>query len=130
MNKLKAANTAAKLVKQASIAAAVPAIATSVDLELILMQQALNSISQGVLITDAQRRTIYVNDAFAQMTGYAKSEIIGGSCAMLQGVGSNPETVNAMRTSLEAGQSFHTHRIIGQPTYVKQHIQTMKLINI
>lgn len=82
-------------------------IAKSVNQELILQEQALNSISQGVLITDSQRRTTYVNDAFEQMTGWAKSEMMGGSVAILQGVGTNPETIKALRTALNAGQSFH-----------------------
>lgn len=82
-------------------------IAKSVNQELILREQALNSISQGVLITDSQRRITYVNEAFEQMTGYTKPELMGGSVAILQGVGTNPETINALRTALNAGQSFH-----------------------
>jgi diguanylate cyclase (GGDEF)-like protein/PAS domain S-box-containing protein len=78
------------------------------DQALRLMQQALNAISQGVLITNAQRRTTYVNDAFEQITGYAKSEMMGESCAILQGDATNLETVNALRTAVNAGQSFHT----------------------
>jgi diguanylate cyclase (GGDEF)-like protein/PAS domain S-box-containing protein len=107
MKKLKTANSAAQLVNRAAADAATSAISTSVDQELVLMQQALNSISQGVLITDSQRRTTYVNDAFEQMTGYAKSEIMGESCALLQGVETNLETVNTLRTALDAGQPFH-----------------------
>jgi len=45
--------------------------------------------------------------AFEQITGYSKAELMGGSCAILQGAGTNPETVNALRTALNAGQSFH-----------------------
>jgi diguanylate cyclase (GGDEF)-like protein/PAS domain S-box-containing protein len=76
--------------------------------ELRLRQQALNSISQGVLITDAERRITYINDAFEQITGYAKAELLGGNCAVLQGVGTNLETVNELRIALNSGQSFHT----------------------
>jgi|GEM_PF-1118483 len=76
MKKLKVAKPGPQLVKQATVVATDPAISTSVDQELVLMQQALNSISQGVLITDAQRRTTYMNDAFEKMTGYAKSDLI------------------------------------------------------
>ena len=82
-------------------------IAFSMNQELLLRQQALDSISQGVLIADTQRRTTYINDAFEQITGYAKAELMGGSCAVLQGVGTNPETVEQIRTALNAGQSFH-----------------------
>ncbi|MFY9137192.1 putative bifunctional diguanylate cyclase/phosphodiesterase [Zwartia sp.] len=107
MNKLKAANAAEKLAKKAPSVATVSPTATPEVQELILMQQALNSISQGVLITDSQRRTTYINDAFEKMTGYARSEIMGGSVAILQGAGTNPDTINALRTALNAGQPFH-----------------------
>jgi diguanylate cyclase (GGDEF)-like protein/PAS domain S-box-containing protein len=82
------------------------AIAKSMNQELVLHQQALNSISQGVLITDAQRRTTYMNDAFEEITGYSRSELMGGSCAILQGIGTNCETVSNLRAALDAGQSF------------------------
>ncbi|MDO9024271.1 EAL domain-containing protein [Zwartia sp.] len=82
-------------------------MAKSVALELLLQKQALNSISQGVLVTDAQRHTTYMNNAFEVITGYAKAEMMGGSCAILQGAETNPETVNALRAALNAGQSFH-----------------------
>jgi diguanylate cyclase (GGDEF)-like protein/PAS domain S-box-containing protein len=107
MKKLKATDAAEKMVKQAQSAETDSPTSTSEAQELILMQQALNSISQGVLITDSQRRTTYINDAFEQMTGYAKSEIMGGSVAILQGAGTNPDTINALRTALNAGQPFH-----------------------
>lgn len=82
-------------------------MAKSVNRELLLRQQALNSISQGVLITDAQRRTTYINDAFIRITGYAEPELIGGSCAILQGAETNLETVNELRSALNAGFAWH-----------------------
>jgi len=84
------------------------AMVHSINQELLLRQQALNSISQGVLITDNKRHVTYINDAFEHMTGYTRAEMMGGSCAVLQGVSTNPETVNALRTALDAGQSFHS----------------------
>jgi diguanylate cyclase (GGDEF)-like protein/PAS domain S-box-containing protein len=84
------------------------AMVNSINHELLLRQQALNSISQGVLIADTNRNTTYINDAFEHMTGYTRAEMIGGSCAVLQGAGTNPETVNALRTALDTGQSFHS----------------------
>ena len=84
------------------------AMVNSINQELLLRQQALNSISQGVLIADSARRTTYINDAFERMTGYTRAEMLGGSCGVLQGVRTNPETVNALRTALDTGQSFHS----------------------
>lgn len=82
-------------------------IGISVNQELALRQQALNLISQGVVITNANRRIIYINGAFEHITGYAESELMGGSCAILQGPGTNSETVNELRSALNAGLSWH-----------------------
>ena len=41
---------------------------------------ALGAISQGVLITDAQRRTTYVNAAFEDICGYSAADVMGHSC--------------------------------------------------
>jgi PAS domain S-box-containing protein len=75
--------------------------------ELRSRQHALSAISQGVLITDAQRHVTYVNDAFEQITGYAKAELMGGNWgAILQGTGTNPATVAELRATLNAGLPF------------------------
>ena len=82
-------------------------IAISTNHELLLMQQVLNSIAEGLLITDAERRITYMNDAFEEITGYAKADLVGGSCAVLQGKGTNQQTVNELKAALSAGQPFH-----------------------
>lgn len=41
------------------------------------------TLSNGVTITDAQSRVIYVNPAFTRITGYEANEIIGGNPGML-----------------------------------------------
>ncbi|WP_243651097.1 putative bifunctional diguanylate cyclase/phosphodiesterase [Rubrivivax gelatinosus] len=73
---------------------------------LKLHQSALDAISQGVLITDANRRITYVNAAFVELTGYTAEEMIGSSCALLQGPGTSAETVQAMRAALDRGEPF------------------------
>ncbi|WP_346728380.1 putative bifunctional diguanylate cyclase/phosphodiesterase [Rubrivivax gelatinosus] len=74
---------------------------------LHLHQSALDAISQGVLISDANRRATYVNAAFAALTGYSADEIIGNNCSLLQGPGTSPETVLEMRAALDRGEPFH-----------------------
>jgi diguanylate cyclase (GGDEF)-like protein/PAS domain S-box-containing protein len=74
---------------------------------LSLHDNALGAISQGVLISDMQRRITYVNRAFEAITGYAAAEIIGRSCNVLQGSGTCPDAVEAMRQALEAGRPYH-----------------------
>ena len=72
-----------------------------------LREQALSQISQGVLITDADRRTTYVNDEFVRITGYSREEMLGKPCSILQGPDSQPEVVLQMRAALDAKQPFH-----------------------
>lgn len=42
------------------------------------------------------------------MTGYGQAEMTGESCAILQGAGTSPETVNALRAALNARQPFQS----------------------
>ena len=71
-----------------------------------LARQAFASISQGILISDARRMTISVNQAFERMTGYSEAELTGRSCALLQGPDSSPATVLAIREALDRGQAY------------------------
>lgn len=73
-----------------------------------LAQQALQSISQGVLICGPDRRAVSINRAFEMMTGYSEQEFLGRSCTMLQGADTDPRTVAEMRQALAAGQSYQT----------------------
>lgn len=51
----------------------------------------LSQLSEGVVVTDANCRIIYSNEAFHDITGYSKDEIANRTCAFLQG----PETDRA-----------------------------------
>ncbi len=73
---------------------------------LRLREIALNSISQGVVITDENRLIIYGNAGFTQLTDYAESEILGRNCSLLQGPNSDPATILKIRAALNAGEAF------------------------
>lgn len=68
--------------------------------------QAIASISQGVLITGPDRRIVSVNAAFESMTGYTEQELLGRSCAVLQGVDTSAATLAHMREALHAHKPF------------------------
>ncbi len=63
--------------------------------------------SNGVVITDTQRRITWVNAGFERITGYSEAEVIGRSPgAMLQFEATPPETVQALREALNAGLGY------------------------
>ncbi len=73
-----------------------------------LMRQAVAAISQGVATCGPDRLMLSVNPALAAMTGYAPQELIGQSCAILQGADTDPQTVAALNRALAAGRAFQS----------------------
>jgi diguanylate cyclase (GGDEF)-like protein/PAS domain S-box-containing protein len=67
---------------------------------------ALKSISQGVLIADAQQRILWVNDAFETVTGYVLKDVLGQNCRFLQGPLSDAGTAEAIRNALRELREF------------------------
>ncbi len=45
---------------------------------------------------------VYVSEEFERQTGYSEGEAIGRNCRFLQGPGTNPEAVEAIRHALRA----------------------------
>lgn len=43
----------------------------------------INTVAEGIMITDAERKIVYVNPAFEQVTGYKSSEAVGQSPRIL-----------------------------------------------
>ena len=77
----------------------------------------------GVVITDPEGRTEWVNDAFTRMTGYALADLLGKKPgAILQGPESNLATVRQMHERLRQGQGFKeeilNYNKAGQPYWV------------
>ncbi len=54
-----------------------------VEGKLLLSMHVLNSISEGVAVTDAAQKFSYVNPAFTAITGYGAEEVIGKSPRLL-----------------------------------------------
>ena len=54
----------------------------------------------------AGRSVLYVNDAFCQMTGYDRSEVVGRSLHFLRGPDSDKATLDRIRESLDACRPF------------------------
>ncbi len=75
--------------------------------KLLLSTQALDSISQAVLITSQDHKIIYANKAFEKTNGRNDNEILGKTCRFMQGPLSDLETTSNIRIALKNGQPFH-----------------------
>ncbi|PSP90837.1 hypothetical protein BRC90_00225 [Halobacteriales archaeon QS_4_69_34] len=74
---------------------------------LRLKERAMDAAPVGITISDPalpDNPMVYVNDAFEELTGYPRSASIGRNCRFLQGEGSDPATVAAMREAINAGE--------------------------
>ncbi|WP_246939624.1 PAS domain S-box protein [Bacillus pinisoli] len=77
--------------------------------ENILLTTAINKTTTGVIITDPNlpnNPTIFVNDAFTQLTGYSEEEVLGQNCKFLQGEESNGETIQQISQAVKNGQGL------------------------
>lgn len=76
----------------------------SVERALRIQQRAVESATNGVLITDpsqADNPIIYVNAAMERMSGYTSEEVLGKNCRFLQGADSEQEAVVELRTAIK-----------------------------
>jgi PAS domain S-box-containing protein len=77
------------------------------EAELRLRDRAIQSASQGVVITDATKADnpmVYVSPAFERMTGYPAAELLGRNCRLLQGPGTDPAAVAELRAAIAGGR--------------------------
>ena len=71
-----------------------------------LFERALSDVSLGVLLTDSDRHVTYVNHGFTRLTGYTEAELLGKSCAILQGADTDPATAERLKAALRGDGHF------------------------
>ena len=74
--------------------------------ELQVRDRAIAEAPVGITIADARddNPLVYVNDAFLELTGYDRSEVVGRNCRFLQGEETDRETVAEMRRAIDAAE--------------------------
>ncbi|QFZ53692.1 PAS domain S-box protein [Oceanihabitans sp. IOP_32] len=75
---------------------------------LMLKSRALESASNGIVITDALQQDnpiIYFNAAFQKLTGYETKEILNNNCRFLQGNDNNQKPLKKLRKAVKKGES-------------------------
>jgi PAS domain S-box-containing protein len=83
-----------------------PTIDNSTDESPSLLVRALATISEGTALTDADHNVLHVNEAFTNITGYSREDMLGTNCRVLQGPGTDPATLARLRSALESGEVF------------------------
>jgi PAS domain S-box-containing protein len=79
------------------------------DEQLALSATALEATNLGIcfVLASEDNPMVYVNDALLEMTGYARDELIGQNCRMLQGPETDPEQAMTMRQAIEEKRDVH-----------------------
>ena len=78
--------------------------------QLRLLQTCVARLQDVIVITTVQPvdggsvQIVYVNDAFEQQTGFSREEAVGQTLSFLQGPETSLETLDAIRTALQAWQ--------------------------
>lgn len=70
---------------------------------------AVRATGTPMIITNprlADNPLVFVNDAFCQLTGYDREEVIGRNCRFLQGPQSDPAVVDAIRAAVRQGRAI------------------------
>ncbi|MFK8057039.1 MAG: PAS domain-containing protein [Saprospiraceae bacterium] len=65
----------------------------------------------SIVLTDANKRILWVNDVFTKLTGYELSEVAFKKPSMLQGVETDPQAIAEMSYCLENGFPFKNELI-------------------
>ncbi len=72
-----------------------------------LLRSALAATTSGVAITDMRlpdQPLIYVNDAFEELAGLPRDEVLGRNCRFLQSADTDPAAVARIRAAIDRGE--------------------------
>jgi two-component system cell cycle sensor histidine kinase/response regulator CckA len=71
------------------------------------LSAAIEQIAEGVIITDAQGKILYVNPAFEQITGHSRSQVVGQSLHFLNSGKQDTAVHQEMLAAIAAGKVWH-----------------------
>ena len=76
-----------------------------------VFEAALDDISFGVLLAGPDRRITFANLGFTTLTGYGEEDLLGKSCAMLQGPRTDPDTIARIKSAFD-GEGYYEGDIL------------------
>ncbi|PPK97924.1 PAS domain S-box-containing protein [Kineococcus xinjiangensis] len=87
-----------------------------------LSELAVEAADLAVVVTDPHQPDnplVWANEAFTRTTGYAAADVLGRNCRFLQGPGTDPAAVEALRRAVERSEAavvtLLNHRADGTP---------------
>lgn len=87
--------------------ATIPTMNSHTPEALFRMSQAeLDSVAEGVLITDAEGIILALNDAFIAISGFSKAETLGRTCRFFQGPDTNQHVLDEIRLAQKNGTKY------------------------
>ena len=81
---------------------------TKREQQLLLLESAIESTTDGILISDARTHDlplIFVNSGFEEITGYTRGDVLGRNCRFLQNGDSEQDGVVAIREALQQSRA-------------------------
>lgn len=83
----------------------------AIEVNLMMKSKALQSASNGIIITDALKKDhpiIYLNAAFKKLTGYSEEEILHKNCRFLQADDRDQDSIKLLQHAVKNGESCQT----------------------
>ncbi len=99
----------AAAVGAAAVAAGVAGLGADASVAERVLQRVLGTTSHGVTIADVTRPDqplVYVNAAFEVLSGLRSEQVLGRNCRFLQGPGTDPVALAALRAAIEDGREW------------------------
>lgn len=98
-------------------------------MEAILLA-GIDSMQDGVVITNTDQQIMYVNESVLRMTGYTKEEVIGQTPKLFQSALTTPRLKDSIRETLASGDVFIgttiNQRKNGSTYYVELYISPIR----
>ena len=94
-----------------------------------------DAVADAVLVTEAELsrpgpRIVFVNAAFERLTGYAAAQLVGRTPRLLQGPGTEPGPLAALRAACAAGRPYAgrvtNYRADGTPFQMEWHVAAVR----
>lgn len=97
---------------------------------LLLLRASADLSFNSMLVTGADRRIVYANPAFCNMTGYSLDELLGQNPKILQGPLTEQSVIDRMKAALNNSGSFNgstiNYRKNGRPYLVEWTISPVR----